>query len=174
METIISRQIITDKRIAKAIWVSFFVIATTFGAYVRIPLPFTPVPITLQTFFVLLSGAVMGKKLGGFSQFLYFLLGGIGLPLFTNTGALWGPTGGYIFGFILASWLVGYLIEKEWKVFYALLLGDLVLLFSGMLILSLFVGGLKNAVVLGVLPFIVGDLIKIFAALPVIKLIKKM
>lgn len=170
---ILSRVIIHDEKIEKAIWVSFFVLATAFGAYARIPLPFTPVPITLQTFFVLLSGAVLGKKLGGVSQFLYLLLGGIGLPLFTNTGALWGPTGGYIFGFILASWLVGYLIEKKWKVFYALLSGDLVLLFSGTVILSLFVGGFKNAVILGALPFVAGDLIKILAVISVLKLLRK-
>ncbi|MBN1384394.1 MAG: biotin transporter BioY [Elusimicrobia bacterium] len=170
---VLNKKVIVDANVRKAIYVSFFVLATTFGAYVRIPLPFTPVPITLQTFFVLLSGAVLGKKLGGVSQLLYFLMGGIGLPLFTHTGALWGPTGGYIFGFILASWLVGYLVERKWKIFYALILGDLVLLFSGALILSLFVGGIKNAVVLGMLPFIAGDLIKILAILPILRLLKK-
>ena len=122
---------------------------------------------------MLLSGAVLGKRFGGLSQFLYFLLGGIGLPLFTNTGALWGPTGGYVFGFILASWFIGYLLEKKWKVFYALLFGSLVIYFFGVINLSLFVGGFKNAVILGALPFIAGDLIKILAVLPVLKLLKK-
>jgi len=170
---VLNRVIIRDEKIEKVIWVSFFVLATAFGAYVRIPLPFTPVPLTLQTFFVLLSGAYLGKKLGGLSQFLYFLLGGLGLPLFTSVGALWGPTGGYIVGFIFASWLAGFLIEKKLKVFYALMLDDFILLSFGALNLSFFVGGIRNAVILGVIPFIVGDLLKIFAAVSVLKILKK-
>ncbi|MBI5573147.1 MAG: biotin transporter BioY [Elusimicrobia bacterium] len=169
---ILNRVIIRDEKIEKVILVSFFVLATAFGAYARIPLPFTPVPITLQTFFVLLSGAYLGKKLGGLSQFLYFLLGGLGLPLFTSIGALWGPTGGYIIGFIFASWLVGFLIEKNWKVFYALMLGDFLLLFCGAINLSFFVGGFKNAIILGVFPFIVGDLLKIFAVNSILRLLR--
>src|SRR3989339_2095192 len=94
---VLSRKIILNENIEKAIWVSFFVLATTFGAQVKIPLPFTPVPLTLQTFFVLLSGAMLGKKFGTISQMIYLVLGGIGLPLFTQTGALWGPTGGGFF-----------------------------------------------------------------------------
>ncbi|PKM92701.1 MAG: BioY family transporter [Elusimicrobia bacterium HGW-Elusimicrobia-4] len=170
---VLNRVIIRDEKIEKVIWVSFFVLATAFGAQVRIPLPFTPVPLTLQTFFVLLSGAYLGKKLGGLSQFLYFLLGGLGLPLFTSVGALWGPTGGYIFGFIIASWFVGFLIEKKIKVFYAFLLGDLLLLSCGAVNLSFFVGSFKNAIILGVFPFIVGDLLKIFAATSVLKLLHR-
>ena len=171
---VLNRVIIRDEKIEKVIWVSFFVLATAFGAYVRIPLPFTPVPLTLQTFFVLLSGAYLGKKLGGISQFLYFLLGGLGLPLFQNAGALWGPTGGYIVGFIFASWFVGFAIEKKLKVFYALLVGNFILLTFGAFNLSFFVGGIKNAVILGVFPFIVGDLLKIFAAASIFKLSKKL
>ncbi|MFA5780084.1 MAG: biotin transporter BioY [Elusimicrobiota bacterium] len=171
---VLNRVIIRDEKIEKVIWVSFFVMATAFGAYARIPLPFTPVPLTLQTFFVLLSGAYLGKNLGGISQFLYFLFGGIGLPLFTSVGALWGPTGGYIVGFVFASWLVGFLIEKKLKVFYALMLGDLILLSFGAFNLSFFVGGIRNAVILGVIPFIVGDLLKISAAVAIFKLSKKL
>ena len=169
---VLNRVIIRDEKIEKVIWVSFFVLATAFGAYARIPMPFTPVPLTLQTFFVLLSGAYLGKKLGGLSQFLYFLFGGLGLPLFTSGGALWGPTGGYIVGFIFASWFVGFAIEKKLKVFYALMLGDLILLSFGAFNLSFFVGGIKNAVVLGVLPFLVGDFIKILAVISVLNIKK--
>jgi biotin transport system substrate-specific component len=160
---ILKREIITNKSITEVIWISFFVLATTFGAYVRIPLPFTPVPITLQTFFVLLSGAILGKKFGSISQLSYFLLGGLGLPLFTQVGALWGPTGGYILGFVLASYLIGFLLEKNWKVFYVMLLGDFILLLSGTLNLSFYVGSFKNAVILGMFPFIAGDILKIVA-----------
>ncbi|MDD5687717.1 MAG: biotin transporter BioY [Elusimicrobia bacterium] len=169
---VLNRSITNDAKVVKAIGVSFFVLATTFGAYVRIPLPFTPVPITLQTFFVLLSGLVMGKKLGGVSQISYLLLGGLGLPLFTNTGALLGPTGGYIIGFIVASWLTGFLLEKNWKIFYILLLSDFVLLFCGAVNLAFFVGSFKRAIILGMLPFVVGDIVKIFAAISVFNIYK--
>ncbi len=169
---VLNRIIIRDEKIEKVIWVSFFVLATTFGAQVKIPLPFTPVPLTLQTFFVLLSGAYLGKKLGGLSQFLYFVLGGLGLPLFTSGGALWGPTGGYIVGFIFASWFVGFAIEKKWEIFYALLVGDLVLLSLGAFNLSFFVGGIKNAVILGMFPFIIGDLIKIIGVASILRLLR--
>jgi len=168
----LDRVIIRNEKLEKAIWVSFFVLATALGAQVRIPLPFTPVPFTLQTFFVLLSGAMLGKKMGGVSQAAYLLLGGVGLPLFTNAGALWGPTGGYIAGFVAASWLIGVLLEKKWKVFYAFILGDFLLLTCGALNLSFFVGGLKNAIVLGVVPFLAGDVLKIFAAVSAFNIYK--
>src|SRR3989339_1034958 len=167
---VLSRKIILNENIEKAIWVSFFVLATTFGAQVKIPLPFTPVPLTLQTFFVLLSGAMLGKKFGTISQMIYLLLGGVGLPLFTQTGALLGPTGGYIAGFVYASWFVGFAIEKKWSLFLALLVGDLILLSFGVVNLSFFVGGIKKAVMLGMLPFLAGDILKIFAVLGVIKI----
>ena len=170
---VLGRVIVRDKRIENIIWVSFFVLATALGAYVRIPLPFTPVPLTLQTFFVLLSGAFLGKKSGSVSQLLYFALGGLGLPIFTQIGAIWGPTGGYLAGFIAASYLVGLLVEKKFNVFYALILGDLVLLFCGALNLSIFVGGFKNAFFLGVLPFVAGDILKILAAVSVMKIVNR-
>ena len=170
---VLNREIVSNEKITKVISVSFFVLATAFGAYVRIPLPFTPVPITLQTFFVLLSGLILGKKLGGVSQFIYLLLGGVGLPLFTNMGALWGPTGGYIFGFVLASWFAGFLKERKFNIFYPLVLADFVLLFCGTINLSFCAGGFKNAVILGFLPFIIGDILKILAVISVYKLLKK-
>ena len=66
----------------RALLFGFFVIVTSIGAYIRIPLPFTPVPITLQTFFVLLCGALLKRKLGSLAQLTYLLLGLIGVPVF--------------------------------------------------------------------------------------------
>ena len=74
--------VISNKAINAVIGVAFFIIATTLGAYIRIPVPGTPIPITLQTFFVVLSGAVLGSRLGLFSQAGYIFLGAIGLPVF--------------------------------------------------------------------------------------------
>jgi biotin transport system substrate-specific component len=160
----LSREITISENAEKAVWFAFFLLATTLAAQVRIPLPFTPVPITLQTFFVLMSGVYLGRHLGPLCQFAYLLLGGLGLPLFTSTGALLGPTGGYIAGFVLAAWLAGYAKEYKKSAFLILAASDVILLSSGTAYLSLFVGGLKRAFLLGFLPFITGDLIKVTAA----------
>jgi biotin transport system substrate-specific component len=88
-----------------------FAFATGFGAQIRIPLPFTPVPITMQTFFVLSSGVALGAFWGSFSQILYILMGAFGFPYFSGWSAgvktIIGPTGGYIIGFAIASYLSG-------------------------------------------------------------------
>ena len=79
--------VIANKLAIRAILVVSFVIMTALGAYVRIPLPFSPVPITLQTFFVLLCGAVLGRKFGALAQAGYVGLGVLGIPLFQGYGA---------------------------------------------------------------------------------------
>ena len=90
------KNIIINKQAERAFLVTSFIILTALGAYVRIPLPFTPVPITLQTFFVILCGAILGKKLGSLTQTSYVILGTLGLPIFQGYGAgflhLAGPT----------------------------------------------------------------------------------
>ena len=89
--------------------VSTFSVLTATGALVFLPL--YPVPITLQTLFAYLSGAVLGPWLGAASQIIYILLGAIGLPVFAGGRAglatLLGPTGGYLFGFVAASFAIG-------------------------------------------------------------------
>lgn len=170
METIIKRELISDKKICRATAVGFFIVLTALSAFVRIPLPFTPVPLTLQTFFVLLSGALLGKRLGVFSQVSYMLLGLTGLQVFTGSGSgslyLLGPTGGYIIGFILASFLAGNLFTKEkqglFAIFLKLLLADFVILFSGTLWLKVNLScSLSTAFLLGFLPFVLGDILKV-------------
>lgn len=162
---LVNREIIKDVRIVKLIGIVFFVAATALGAFIKVPLPFTPVPLTLQTFFVLLSGLVLGSRTGMFAQFSYLVLGGIGLPLFTGSAALWGPTGGYIAGFVFAAYTVGCLHEKGVRLPVAVAAGTAAIYLFGAVWLSVFVGGLKNAFLFGVLPFVAGDLLKIFAAL---------
>ena len=96
MEAVLKKEVILDKTLCRVMGVLTFVILTSLGAFVRIPLPFSPVPITLQTFFVLLSGALLGSNLGTISQLSYLLLGASGLPVFTGAGSglfyLLGPT----------------------------------------------------------------------------------
>lgn len=100
----------------KAALAGGFAVLTGLGAQLRIPLSFTPVPITLQTFSVLLAGVVLGARWGGASQGLYAGLGAAGVPWFAGAAGgvshLLGPTGGFIIGFVLAATLVGYVADR--------------------------------------------------------------
>ncbi len=173
MEAIIKRELITDKRICQVLALVSFVVLTALSAFVRIPLPFTPVPLTLQTFFVLLSGALLGKRLGLFTQGVYLLSGLIGLQVFTGLGSgilyLLGPTGGYVFGFLLAAFFAGSLFAKEKQgvaaIFFKFLFCDFIILFSGMFWLKIILAcSLTQAFLLGVLPFVFGDMLKVILA----------
>ncbi len=173
LEAVLNKEIIVNKTLCRIIGISVFVILTALGAFVRIPLPFSPVPITLQTFFVLLSGAFLGSNLGAITQLSYISLGALGLPVFTNAGSgllyLFGPTGGYLVGFILTSFLIGRFIRYSENNFLFILalfcLGDLILLGSGVIWLKVIFGyNLKKLLFVGFIPFIPGDLLKALVA----------
>ncbi len=142
------------------------------SAQVRIPLPFTPVPITGQTLGVLLTGALLGSRYGTAVVAAYLFQGAIGLPVFASGQgglfALLGPTGGYLIGFLPAAFLTGWLLERGWSkhivlTFTALLIANAVIYALGLPWLSFFVGW-ERVVPLGLLPFIFGDLLKIAVA----------
>jgi biotin transport system substrate-specific component len=147
-----------------------FACLTGAGAMLRFHVPFTPVPVTLQVLFVLLSGAVLGKSYGGLSQALYIGLGFVGIPWFTTSTALFGVTGGYIIGFVFAAVIVGWLYEKPLvrKIPYTLvpmLIGLGIIYTCGALQLGLLMEiGLYDTLLLGVIPFMVLDLFKVFFA----------
>lgn len=105
------------------ILVSLFAALTAVGAFIKIPIPY--VPFTLQLFFVLLSGVLLGSRLGAFSQLLYVGIGLLGVPVFTQGGGpgyIFQPTFGYLLGFILCSYITGRMLEKsEKKIFNYLL-----------------------------------------------------
>ena len=173
MEAIIKKELISDRRLCRMLVVGVFIILTTLSAFVRIPLSFTPVPLTLQTFFVLLSGALLGRRLGVFAQAAYMFLGLTGQQVFTGTGSgslyLLGPTGGYLVGFILASFLAGSFLaggKQSWPaVFIKLLAADFIILFSGTLWLKLSLScPTGQAFLLGFLPFVPGDILKVILA----------
>lgn len=111
------------KIVVQALWVTVFALLTAVGAQIEIP--HQPVPFTLQTFFVLLAGALLGKEKGAMSQLLYLALGAIGLPLFSQFGfgvaRLLGPTGGYLLSFPVAAFVVGYLIHERKNFFWILI-----------------------------------------------------
>jgi biotin transport system substrate-specific component len=141
-------------------------------AQVSIPLSFTPVPLTGQTFAVLLVGAALGSKRGASSLALYTLEGVIGLPVFagwtSGLAKLIGPTGGYLIGFIVAAYVIGLLAERgldrNWRTaLVPFLIGTLVIYLFGATWLAYFLG-LADALALGVLPFLIGDAIKLILA----------
>jgi len=173
MEAIWNREIILNKAIRRVMAVCVFVVLTALGGFVRIPLPFSPVPITLQTFFVLLSGVMLGGWLGVSSQLSYILLGIMGLPIFSgaNSGLfyLFGPTAGYLFGFVLASFFLGRLIkycpDRFLMIFLLMCLADLLILSLGIVWLKLLFGyHIDTLLFIGLIPFIPGDLLKAFLA----------
>lgn len=142
-------------------------------AQIRIPLPFTPVPITGQTFAVLLLPVMLGGWRGPAAVALYLAQGLLGLPFFAGgaagVAALAGPTGGYLIGFLLAAVVIALLAGgggSRARVALALLAGNLVIYLCGVPWLARFVdGGMVAALTLGMTPFLLGDAIKLLAAL---------
>lgn len=142
-------------------------------AQVEIPLPFTPVPITGQTFGVLLVGAALGSKRGAASLGLYLAEGALGLPFFAG-GAhgfsiVIGATGGYLIGFIVAAYFVGQLAERGLErdtrtSFIPFLTGTVITYACGVTWLAIMLGSFSKAIEFGLLPFLIGDAIKLIAA----------
>ena len=142
-------------------------------AQVRIPLPFTPVPITGQTFAVLLLPALLGGWRGPAAVAAYLLQGALGLPFFAGGAAGWatlaGPTGGYLVGFLAAAVVIPLVMGREaagpGRIVAALLAGNVAIYLFGVPWLERFVdGGLVSALKFGLIPFLVGDAIKLLAA----------
>jgi len=162
----VSRNFATD-----AIWVVAFSLVTAVLAQITFHLPHTPVPITGQTFGVLLSGAVLGWRRGFLSQVVYLAEGAAGLPVFADGTAsvlhLVGPSGGYLLCFPLAAALVGYMIEQgvarsTWKLVGALVSADVLILLMGWTWLRLlFRVPFAQACLLGFYPFLIADFAKI-------------
>jgi biotin transport system substrate-specific component len=143
-------------------------LVTALAAQLAIPLPWSPVPITGQTFAVLLSGAVLGARRAFLAQALYLAEGALGLPVFAGGAAGFtqfaGPTGGYLLAFPFAAAATGALAERGWDrrfptMMLAMLAGSAVVFALGLVGLSRFVRA-DALVAQGLLPFLPGDLIK--------------
>jgi biotin transport system substrate-specific component len=174
-----SRSLATAKKFVLAVGMAC---VTGLAAQIKINLPWTPVPITLQTFFVLLSGVLLGRKWGGISQIIYVGAGIAGVPWFTGRiggyGAIFGPTGGYLIGFILCAFFLGYVIDKYVKsrsfvnILLLMLFANFSLIYiPGLIQLGLYFHlingafpGLYPLLAMGFLPFVAGDLIKVILA----------
>lgn len=142
----------------------------TVAGYIAIPLPFTPVPLSLATFAVLLTGAALGPARGATSALLYLVLGVVGVPLFAGGNAGWAFSSfGYIVGYVIAALLVGSLARRRadrtaLSTIGLAGLGSLTIYACGVPWLAGFVGvDLATAITLGVVPFLIGDAIKIVA-----------
>lgn len=170
---------VRSMRIAREITlITGFALFTAALAQVRIPLGFTPVPVTGQTLAVLLAGASLGAWRGAGSQLLYWLLGMVGLPFYSNGTGGWsvatGPTMGYLVGFIVAAAVVGRLAEyrhdrRVLTSIAAMTMGSMIIYAFGAAWLAINLGiplatGEQNAITLGVTPFLVGDIIKMCLA----------
>ncbi len=144
------------------------------AAFAQISFWIGPVPVTGQTFAVLLAGALLGSRRGALSQLTYLAVGADGIPYWFALGGppgiarLVGPTGGYLIGFVAVAFVVGWLAERGWDrrvgtAALAMLAGEIVLYIFGLSWLAHFVSG--GAVLqAGLYPFVIGDLIKVAAA----------
>jgi biotin transport system substrate-specific component len=164
-----------DPRLARvfdASLVAGFSLLIALSAQVAIPLPFTPVPVTLQTFAVILTGCLLGSGRGALAALAYLAEGSAGLPFFSGGTAglvhLLGPTGGYLVGCVAAAFAAGFLVERGLArrsagLLAALVISDLVVFVFGVAWLGAFTG-IAKAVVLGFVPFLVGDALKLAVA----------
>jgi biotin transport system substrate-specific component len=159
------------------------------AAQVSVPLPGTPVPMTLQPLAVLLVGGLLGGPLGAASMILYLAMGAAGLPVFTPTvplvgiARLFGPTGGYLLAYPVAAYMVGAIVpplrsvergsggedgSRVWRVAGGVLAGLVLIHLGGLAQLAILTGDLRAAAQFGTLPFLLGDLLKLVIAVPVL------
>lgn len=148
------------------------------SSYVEIPM--YPVPVTLQTFSVVLVGALYGWRLGGLTITAWLVAGASGLPVLAGGAGgvqhFLGPTGGYLLAFPIAGMIVGRLVERGWSghriglAFIGMLIGNAVCLVIGAAWLAVLIG-LKQAIMAGVVPFLLGAVLKSALAAMVLKLI---
>lgn len=161
--------------------VSLFSALTAIGAWIYIPLPF--VPITLQTMFTYMAGALLGGYLGALSQLIYIIMGIAGLPVFAGWNAgisvIIGPTGGYLLGFMPGAFVIGKLVEIRKTLSFRWLIccmaaGTAIIYTLGILQLINWTKiRLNEAIIVGVLPFMIGDSLKILTAAYIVMSIKK-
>jgi biotin transport system substrate-specific component len=173
-ETLASPVVRRSPLIGRLMLAAAGVVLVAAAAQVSIPLPFTPVPITGQTFAVLLVGSTLGAPLACVSLSCYLLLGALGAPVYaereSGLDVLSGPTGGYLIGFALAALIAGRLAEWRWDRRFstataAMLAGIVVIYAAGLTWLAIDLNtDLERTLELGLYPFVVGDLLKLYLA----------
>jgi biotin transport system substrate-specific component len=173
-----SFEITKTRAITKSIWVVAFTGLTFLGA--KIEIPTQPVPYTLQTMFVLLSGAFLGPYFGALSQLLYLALGSVGLPVFAGPIAgfakLLGPTGGYLLAFPVSALVVGYLVRFKdsfpW-ILFSMFIGLIIIFAFGTIQLNfVLIHNWKEAIKSGFLIFSFWDALKLVASASIYRTLK--
>lgn len=155
-------------------FIALFAGLTSIFGYIQIPLPFSPVPITAQTLAVMLAGSILPPKSAFLSMLVFLLLGALGLPVFhggsSGIGILFGPTGGFLISWPIAAYIMA-LINKKLKPNFAYtfllnILGGIIIVYAiGVPYLAYSTKiGIRAAILSGALPFIAGDLLKVFLA----------
>jgi biotin transport system substrate-specific component len=166
-------------QIHMTVYASLLAALTAAGAYLAIPIG--PVPIILQNLFIFLSGLLLGSKWGVASIGVYLLAGALGLPVFAGgvggIGRFAGPTGGYLFGFLPAVYVIGWIAETSRKHavsdILAMVCGSLIIYACGVTWLKMLTGmTLAKTLAVGMYPFILGDALKITAAVPIAKALR--
>ncbi|MCD6726567.1 MAG: biotin transporter BioY [Solirubrobacteraceae bacterium] len=166
--------IVPSSRVRDVALVVAAALLTAICAQIVIPLPGDPVPVTGQTFAVLLSGAALGSRRGSAAMGLYLLLGLVGLPVYADGASgwevVWGATGGYLVGFIVAAYVVGLLAERRldrnpWKALPLFTVGSLIVFAIGVPWLAVAADiSMSKAIALGFVPFIPGGIVKALLA----------
>lgn len=166
----------TDNVLGSRLWavlgVAGFALALAAASQVAIPLPGTPVPLTLQPMIVVLAGMMLGPVLGATSMLLYLAAGAAGLPVFSPFGApgvlrLLGPTGGFLFAFPVAAFVAGFVARKAPSLlgrWLAACAGIAVLFVGGLTQLTILTGSVAAAIAQGISPFAAFDFLKAFVA----------
>lgn len=161
------------------VYASLLAALTAAGAYLIIPIG--PVPISLQTLFIYLTGLLLGSRWGAASIAVYLLAGACGLPVFAGgsggIGRLAGPTGGYLFGYLGAGYVIGLIVEKSPRSWVmdaaAMIAGTAVIYLCGILWLRILTGmTFGKALAVGMIPFLAGDSLKLLAAALIAKTVR--
>src|SRR5438876_3159501 len=175
-----SRSSVVGFRIAALVGGAVLVAA---AAQIAVPLPGTPVPMTLQPMAVLLVGGLLGARFGALSMILYLAMGAAGLPVFTPTVPLFGiarllgPTGGYLLAYPIAAYATGWFsdparkrgVQEPWgRVALGVLVGLVLIHLGGLAQLAIITGSISGAARLATWPFLLGDVLKLVILVPVL------
>ena len=174
-KSVVKTAAVPGSNLKPLVFAALFAALTAAVSPLKIPLGFTPVPITLQTLVVLMSGAMLGPSYGALAMILYVVVGALGLPVFagggSGIGAILGPTGGYLISYFIAAYSIGKVLQlrknpKYLDYVFAMVIGTIIIYVLGAGWALVVVPGLTFLAVLTgwVLPFIIGDTIKLLAA----------
>ncbi len=170
---------VSAKQLKRMVYAALMAALTAAGAYIAIPIG--PVPIVLQNLFIMLAGLLLGGRWGLISVGVYLLAGAVGLPVFAGgtggVGKFVGPTGGYLLGFAAAAYLVGVISESGHRRVaidvLAMVAGTLTIYAFGVSWLKVVTGmGFSKAFAVGMFPFLIGDALKIAAAIPIARALR--